>query len=112
MRQQVRNLALVVQRRQQPDLLAVRRIYINVALLSSISLPGVVITIVALITGVARLLSHHILWLGAEVSVAVLSIEMIFTTPQLNNIIVTRRQRNRVPPIEDPIEIGTVTTVQ
>ena len=113
LRQQAGNLAVAVQRRrQQRDLLAFRRIYINVALLCTISLPGMVIIIISLITGVEHPLSHRILWLGAEVSVAVLSIEMIFMTPQLRNIIVRRWQRNRVTIIEGPVGMRPATIPQ
>lgn len=107
LRQTSANPILAIQRkRQQRDLQAVRRIYINVALLCTISLPGIVLILLALITGMEHPLSHHILWMGAEISVTVLSIEMIFTTPQLRNIILRRWQQNRVATVEDPIDTG------
>lgn len=111
LRQTAGNPILAIRmRRQKRDLQAVRRIYINVALLCAISFPGIVLILMSLITGVEHPLSHRILWTGAEISVAVLSGEMIFTTPQLRTVILRRWQRNRVTTIENPIEIGPTRT--
>ena len=111
LRQTAGNPTLAIRRRrQQRDLQAVRRIYINVALLCAISLPGIVLILMSLITGVEHSLSHRILWAGAEISVAVLSGEMIFTTPKLRSIIFRRWQRNRITTIENSIGIGPAGT--
>lgn len=96
LRQQAGVLALTVRRRHQRDLQAVRRIYTNVVLLCVTSFPGVIVLIISLITGVEHALSHRIVWLLTEISLAVLSIEMIFMTPQLKAIFVRRWQQNRV----------------
>jgi hypothetical protein len=109
-RNQSNNLALALKRRQQRDLLAIRRIFINVGLLLAVGIPVMVVILMALITGVEHPLSHRITWIGGEVSFALLSIEMIFTTPQLKNIVIRKTNQNRVIIIEDSIQIRLVTT--
>jgi hypothetical protein len=66
----------------------------------------------ALITGIAHPLSYRILLAGYEVSAAVLSVEMVFMTPQLKHIVLRRWQQNRVAIIEVPIEMRLITTDQ
>ncbi len=95
-RQQSSNLMLSVKRRQQRDLLAIQRIFINVGLLFVLGLPGMTVVLMAFFTGVEYPLSHRILYIGVEISLAILSIEMIFMTPQLRNILIKRCQQNRV----------------
>ncbi len=111
-RQQSTNLALAIQRRQKRDLVAIQRIFINVGLLLVIGLPGVIVILISFITGVEPPLSDRILWMGAEVSTAILSIEMVFMTPQLKNIVMRKWQQNRVMAIEGPIQMRTVEPVQ
>jgi hypothetical protein len=95
-RQQSSNLMLSVKRRQQRDLLAIQRIFINVGLLFVLGLPGMTVVLMAFFTGVEYPLSQRILYIGVEISLAILSIEMIFMTPQLRNILIKRCQQNRV----------------
>ncbi|CAF1461170.1 unnamed protein product, partial [Adineta steineri] len=47
---------------------------------------------------------YRILWLGVEISVAILTIEMIFTTPQLKNIFLKRFRQNRVATLIQSIQ--------
>jgi hypothetical protein len=108
LRQQSSNLALVLKRRQQRDLLAVQRIFINVGLLVILGLPGMTVVIMAFVTGVEYPLGQRILYIGVEISLAILSIEMIFMTPQLKNILVKIWRQNRVMTIQiRPIETAT-----
>jgi hypothetical protein len=111
-RQQSNNLAVEIKRRQQRDLVAIQRIFMNVGLLVVIGLPGVVLIIMGLITGIAHPLSYRILLIGLEVSVAVLSVEMVFMTPQLKHIVLRRWQQNRVAIIEGSIQMRPVATAQ
>jgi hypothetical protein len=109
LRQQSNNLALVVKRKQQRDLLAIQRIFVNVGLLVVLGLPGMVVMMMSLFTGVENPLSQRILYIGIEISLAILSIEMIFMTPQLKNILI-RWQPNRVTTIEGSVRMKPVTT--
>ncbi len=111
-RQQPNNLAVAIKRRQQRDLLAIQRIFINVGLLAVLGLPGLVVITLSLITGIAQPLSYRILLIGCEVSPLVLSVEMVFMTPQLKRIALRRWQQNRVTIIEGSIQMRPITTVQ
>ncbi len=108
---QSNNLTLAVQRRQQRDLLAIQRIFINVGLLLSVGLPAIVVILMAFFTGVEYPLSQRITWIGVEISFALLSIEMIFMTPQLKNIVMRRgANQNRVTTIEGSLQMRPVIT--
>ncbi len=111
-RQQSNNLAVAIKRRQQRDLVAIQRIFINIGLLIVFGLPGAVVIIMALITDIAHPLSYRILLAGYEVSAAVLSVEMVFMTPQLKHIVLRRWQQNRVAIIEGSIQMRPVATAQ
>ena len=85
LRSQSNNMAHALKRRQQRDLLAIRRILINVGLLIVLGLPGIIVSIMSF-SSVEYPLSHRILWLGTEISLTVLSIEMVVMTPQLKKL--------------------------
>jgi hypothetical protein len=104
-------LALAIQHRQQRDLLATQRILINVGLLLTVGLPTIAVIFMAFITGVEFPLSQRITWFGVEVSLAILSIQMIFMTPQLKSIVMRiGGNGNRVATIEGSAQIRRVTT--
>ncbi len=112
LRQQSIDIELAIQRRQRRDLFAIQRIFINVGILIVAGLPGVVVIIMSLINGVEYRLSYRILWIGIEVSIVILSIQMIFMTPQLKNLVMKRWQQNRVTPIDGSIQMGSIPTAQ
>ncbi|CAF3864502.1 unnamed protein product [Rotaria sp. Silwood1] len=101
---------LMVRRRQQRDLAAIRRIFINVGLLVVLGIPGVTLLIMYFATGVEDPLTYRILWFGPEVSMAILSLQMVFMTPQLKNLIIIRRRQNRVATLEGTIQMRVITT--
>lgn len=98
-RAQPNNLTQVMKQRQQRDLAAIRRIFINIGSLILLGMPGIVLSLMSY-AGVEYPLRHRILWLGTEISLTVLSIEMVVMTPQLKNIVMRKWHRNRVLPIE------------
>ncbi|CAF1455261.1 unnamed protein product [Rotaria sordida] len=110
-RQQPNNQTLIVNQRQQRDLAAIQRIFINVALLVVCGTPCVTLLLMYLITGIEHPLSYRITWAGPEVSMAILSVQMIFMTPQLKNIIIRRRQ-NRVTTLDITIQMRAIATNQ
>ncbi len=111
LQQQPNNVALAIQRRQKRDLVAIQRILINVALLLAIGLPFLTVFIVSFANGQEHPLIYRISWIGSEVSVAVISVGMIFVTPQLKTIVLKRWKQNRVIPIQDAsIQMGPMTT--
>ncbi|CAF1452410.1 unnamed protein product, partial [Rotaria sordida] len=110
-RQQPLNQTLIVNQRQQRDLAAIQRIFINVSLLVVCGTPCVTLLLMYFITGIEHPLSYRITWAGPEVSMAILSIQMIFMTPQLKNIIIRRRQ-NRVTTLDTTIPMRAIATNQ
>ncbi|CAF3958284.1 unnamed protein product, partial [Rotaria sordida] len=110
-RQQPNNQTLIVNQRQQRDLAAIQRIFINVGLLVVCGTPCVTLLLMYFITGIEHPLSYRITWAGPEVSMAILSVQMIFMTPQLKNIIIRRRQ-NRVTTLDITIPMRAIATNQ
>ena len=100
LRQQSANLAAVIKQKQQRDLVVMRRIFINVGILLVTGFPATVIALMALVTRSAHPLSQRISFITAEISFAILSIQMIIMTPQLRRLIFRRCQVNRVTTIE------------
>ncbi|CAF1476201.1 unnamed protein product [Adineta steineri] len=90
------NQPIAMRRRQKRDLIAIQRICINISLLLILVIPGTILILMKLLGGIDYPLTYRILWVGVEISVAILTIEMIFTTPQLKNIFLKRFRQNRV----------------
>jgi hypothetical protein len=112
LRQQPNNIELAIQRRQKRDLVAIQRLFINFGILIITGLPGVVVIVMSLINGVQYPLSYRILWIGVEVGLVILSIQMIFMTPQLKNLVMKRWQQNRVIPNDGAIQMRSIPTAQ
>lgn len=112
LRQQSRNIAIAIKKNQQRDLAVIRRIFINVGVLLITGLPSIVIGLMALVTGKLHPLGQRITFITMGISFAILSIEMIFTTPQLKRLILRRYGQNQVVTMEYRIEMRPVSTVQ
>jgi hypothetical protein len=112
LRQQSNDIELAIKRRQNRDLVAIQRIFINFGLLLVMGLPGMVVIIMSLVNGVQYSLSYRILWIGVEVSLLILSPQMIFMTPQLKNLVMKRWQQNRVIPNDGTIQMRSIPTAQ
>ena len=100
LRQQSANTAAIIKLKQQRDLVVMRRIFINVSVLLVSGLPGIVVSLMAFVTGSAHPLGHRITAITFETSFTILSIQMIIMTPQLRRLIIRRWQVNRVTTIE------------
>ncbi|CAF1320065.1 unnamed protein product [Rotaria sordida] len=110
-RQQPHNQTLMVKQRQQRDLAAIQRIFINVGLLVVLGIPGVTLIIMCFITGIEHPLSYRITWVGPEIAMAILSIQMVFMTPQLKNLIIRRRRRqNHVTTLNGSVPMRAIAT--
>lgn len=112
LRQQSRNIAIAIKKQQQRDLAVIRRIFINVGVLLITGLPSIVIGLMALVTGKLHPLGQRITFITMGISFAILSIEMIFTTPQLKRLILRRYRQNQVVTMEYRIEMRPVSTIQ
>jgi hypothetical protein len=86
-RQQSNYPIQTLRRRKSRDSFAIRRILIPVNVLVFLGLPSVVLVIMSAITGEEHPLSFRITWISLTVSMAGLSIGMIFLVPQLKKIV-------------------------
>jgi hypothetical protein len=113
---QSNNRTVIIQRRQERDMLAIRRIIITVNILLMVGIPSMILLIMAIITGVVHPLAYRIQWFIGGVSVVVLSITTVIFTPPLKRIVMNRWQRNRVESVtnntRNVIPMRTIATVQ
>lgn len=100
LRHQSINSTVLVRQRQQRDLAITQRIFISAGILSGLRFPRLIVVLLSFITGVEYPLSHRITLTGIEISLALLSVEMIIVTPQLR-----RWQGNRITAFEDIIQM-------
>ncbi|CAF1536853.1 unnamed protein product [Rotaria sp. Silwood1] len=87
---------LIAQRRQQRDVLVIKRIAITVIMLLIFGLPNLVFVIVTSMTGVEYALTYRIQWFIGSLSMIGLSITNVVLTPQLKSIVMKRWQGSRV----------------
>ena len=108
LRQQSVNIAAIIKQKQQRDLVVMRRIFINVGILLITGLPGTVIALMGVVTRSAHPLNQRITFITAEISFAILSIQMIIMTPQLKRLIMRGWQVNRVTTIEQGTQMRPI----
>jgi hypothetical protein len=95
-RQQPNNQTMTVKRRQRRDLVLIRRILITVSLLLTVGIPGMILMARMFITGEEHPLSHRISEVPVGLSIAILSVALIFSVPQLKSIVIKKHKRNRL----------------
>jgi hypothetical protein len=107
--------SLLVKYNQERELLALRRIFMSIGLLFVIAIPPTIFILMALITRQEHPLAHRITMVSYAMSMAVLSVDLIFATPQLKTLLSRMWQRNRVVPIgtnlADTIELRPIATI-
>jgi hypothetical protein len=87
-RQQSNNVTFIVKRRQDRDLLAIRRILAHFSLLCTLGLSSVIFLGISLIIdGIPHPLVYRVLWVGVEISIATLCVIMLVMTSQLKQIV-------------------------
>lgn len=96
LRRQSNTERLLIKRQQSRNFVAIRCIFMTVALLLTGGLPGVVFTVIFFITGEEPLLMHRGSVFSLTISMTGLSIGLVFFTPELKRIILGRRQENQV----------------
>ncbi|CAF0760033.1 unnamed protein product [Adineta ricciae] len=89
----------IVKQRQNRDLVAVQRIIVSVGILLTLGLPTVIFLFILLITNFEHPLLNRTMWLDLEVSMVILSVGMVWMTPQLKNIFLRRMLLNKVIPV-------------
>ncbi|CAF2943487.1 unnamed protein product [Rotaria sp. Silwood2] len=87
---------LLVQRRQQRDLLVIKRIGITVSMLIIFELPDLIFLMLTSMTGVEYALTYRIQWFIDSLSMLGLSITNVVLTPQVKSIVMNRWRRNQV----------------
>ena len=92
---------IIVKQRQNRDLAAMQRIIVNVSILLTLGVPTIILLFIFLITHFEHPLLYRTMWLDFEVAMAILSIEMVWMTPQLKDIFLGRLLLNRV------VSVGT-----
>jgi hypothetical protein len=96
LRHQSNNQALLVKKRQDRDLLIIRRISVLVILLLILGIPSMSVILMFVITGEEYTLTTRIAFLPVGISMAGLSIALLFCIPQLEIIARKIFQSNRV----------------
>ncbi|CAF0819748.1 unnamed protein product [Adineta steineri] len=105
--QQGNKQTLVIKQRQARDLLIIRRILIIVSLLLILGIPGMTLIFMFIITGEEHPLLYRITFLPISVSQMGLSVALIFSIPQLKNIVLNLRTTRAVMPVNRTVQ-GTV----
>ncbi|CAF0794221.1 unnamed protein product [Adineta steineri] len=98
---------LIIKQRQARDLLVIRRILIIVSLLLILGIPGMTLIFMFIITGEEHPLLYRITFFPISVSQMGLSVALIFSIPQLKNIILNLRIIRIVTPVNQVVR-GTV----
>ena len=104
LRRQPNNNLILIKKRQERDLVVIRRIFITVGLLMALGIPALVLLIMLHITGEENPLIFRIGWIPVCLSMIGLSLSMVLFTPQLKRIISKKLQNNRVRPHDDTVE--------
>ena len=95
---------LVIKQRQSRDLLIIRRILIIVSLLLINGIPALVLIFMFMITGEENPLLARISFFSVSVSQAGLSVALLFSIPQLKNIVLNLRKTNIVTPVNQTVQ--------
>ena len=91
---------LVHGRHVRRDLVAIRHIFITMMLLITIGLPAVVFVIIFYITKNENPLMYRVSWFSVAIFMACLTVGLIFTIPELKNMIIKKPQLNQVLPLQ------------
>ncbi|CAF3743248.1 unnamed protein product [Adineta steineri] len=105
--QQGNKQTLVIKQRQSRDLLIIRRILIIVNLLFILALPGMILIFMFIITSEEHPLLARITFFTVSVSQAGLSVALLFSIPQLKNIVLNLQKISTVAPVNRAVQ-GTV----
>ncbi|CAF1493324.1 unnamed protein product [Adineta steineri] len=114
--QQGNTQTLVVKQRQVRDLLIIRRILIIVSFLLILGIPAMTFIFMFIITGEEYPVLGRIVFLPVSVSEAGLSIALLFSIPQLKNIVLKLRIIRKVMPanqiVQGTVQVRTIISIQ
>ncbi|CAF0952450.1 unnamed protein product [Adineta steineri] len=107
---------LIIKQRQSRDLLIMRRILVIVSLLLLLGMPALILVTMFIITGEENPILIRISYFSASVSQIGLSVALVFSIPQLKNIILNLRRTNIVMPfnrtIQGTMQMRTIVGIQ
>lgn len=86
---------LIIRRRQERDVLAIRRILVTVTILTFAGAPAAIFLVRLIITGDIHPLTFRVAWLAASVAMAGLSVTLVFSVPQLKSAVWKSEADNR-----------------
>ncbi len=98
------NQTIKVRRRQEKNLLAMRRIMITVGMLLVIGIPSLVLLLMTMISGIEHSLNYRIQWITSGITMTGLSIITSIFNPEVKRILLRRWRSNRVECIVGNIE--------
>ncbi|UJR12649.1 hypothetical protein I4U23_016823 [Adineta vaga] len=90
------NLTIAIKKRHDRDVLIVQRIIIKTSFLLFMGFPAIILVIRFVITGDEHPLTNRFAWFPVVISMSGLSVALIFSIPQLKNIVTKLFQRHRV----------------
>ncbi|CAF0980393.1 unnamed protein product [Adineta steineri] len=99
---------LIVKQRQSRDLLITRRILIIVSLLLILGIPAMTLVFIFIITGEENSLLARIAFFPVSASQTGLSVVLLFSIPQLKNIVLNLRTANTVTPVNRAVQMRTI----
>jgi len=94
----VRRSSMAASTQAKRDMIVVRRIVIVIFILTVISSPPVVLELMLPFTDVGKPLFYRILDITAAIAMFVLSLMLVYVTPQLKEILIRIIKRNQVAP--------------
>ncbi|CAF1021629.1 unnamed protein product [Adineta steineri] len=107
---------LIIKQRQSRDLLVIRRILIIVSLLLILAIPGMTLILMFIITGEENPLLARIALFPVSASQAGLSVALLFSIPQLKNIVLNFQKTSTVTPVnrvvQGALQMRTITGTQ
>ena len=109
LRHQPVHIAATIKRRQERDFVVIKRIFISIGTMCILGIPGMTIVFIASITGIELELSRRITWFFVEVSLAIMTVQMVLITPQLRSLIMRNRRQNRIKVDERIIQTKPIT---
>ncbi|CAF4012712.1 unnamed protein product [Adineta steineri] len=110
--QQGNILTLIIKQRQSRDLLITRRILIIVSLLFILGIPAMTLVFIFIITGEENPLLARIAFFPVSASQTGLSVVLLFSIPQLKNIVLNLRTANTVTPVNQAVQMRTIIGTQ
>ncbi|CAF1141345.1 unnamed protein product [Adineta ricciae] len=114
LRRQPKNLAVIVQQKQQRDLVVFQRILVTIGILVILGIAPIIFLIMAQITGEDYFLAFRLIWPFISLTMIGSSLALLLFTPQLKHMILEILHRTQIVPFDsaavNSVEQQRVTT--